>query len=62
VSTADNLARDPAFPPFVERATELAGQLTGEAKTKATRNIAMLQAAPSVERVRAVLELASPAD
>lgn len=62
VSTVDNLARDPAFPLFVERATELAGQLTGEAKTKATRNIAKLQAAPSVERVRAVLELASPAD
>lgn len=62
VSTADNLARDPAFPLFVERATELTGHLTGAAKTKAMRNIAMLQAAPSVERVRAVLELAAPAD
>ncbi|MFO0726405.1 MAG: protein kinase [Myxococcota bacterium] len=59
-STAENLARDPAFPRFVERATELAGGLSGDARSKAMRKIATLQAAASVEGVEAVVGATRP--
>lgn len=61
-SSAEPLARDPAFPRFVERATELASQASGDAKTKAMRKIAMLQMASSVEAVDAVVVLVSKAE
>jgi len=61
-SSAEPLARDPAFPRFVERATELASQASGETKAKAMRKIAMLQMASSVEAVDAVVVLVSKAE
>ncbi len=59
-SSIEPRARDPAFPLFVERATELASKLTGEDRQKATKRIAMLQATGSLDDVKAVLRLVSP--